>query len=476
MSKLPPFLPVVNIRDSSQGRRPSFNTSRRTSSAGSAVPTFALTLTESPSDSSSALDADQNSNNTLVSSIRNLKGSQISISMEVGETAVSLRSTGGAVVDEASPQQQQVASRRSSIFKKKLHSSDSIDSSLAADDDGESVASDKSSVSNWSSNRRGGGGERRRSAVIMESTLLAFQRRKSISLNTNNAEQVINRNDTSNSTSSTSDDSDGSTHSGSHTSLHSASLVGNHRTSIMSKEEREIGRLLQTALGKGVASRRASIILSRSSEYGTSARELIDGSSSAALHAPKKSVAKKLMNTLSLSGQRSIPQARYRWNLAIAFVMKSNRAMFLFGTREIYDSEYNKDKLPIVNSPTFSPHSFNFIIKSFETSSDLIVNTKIQVMLSASSKYRVSEDMLVLERLLSHRIHSLKKFTLEQRVKICHKMRYARYPQGKVVIKEGHKALSFYIILSGKVNIFKKLPDRIMHLNVKKKNSEKRVR
>jgi CRP-like cAMP-binding protein len=74
--------------------------------------------------------------------------------------------------------------------------------------------------------------------------------------------------------------------------------------------------------------------------------------------------------------------------------------------------------------------------------------------------------MLTLEKLLSHRIHSLKKFTLEQRVKLCHKIRYARYPQGKVVIKEGHKALSFYIVLSGKVDIFKMLPDRVMRLNV----------
>eukprot|EP00842_Homolaphlyctis_polyrhiza_P000646 jgi/Hompol1/1582/HPOL_004584-RA len=71
------------------------------------------------------------------------------------------------------------------------------------------------------------------------------------------------------------------------------------------------------------------------------------------------------------------------------------------------------------------------------------------VLLKEDGQTRKKAEVEQLAKLLSGKLRSFSRYTLEQRVRFCKIM------DGRVILKEGHLASSFYFILSGQVEVFK---------------------
>jgi CRP-like cAMP-binding protein len=61
--------------------------------------------------------------------------------------------------------------------------------------------------------------------------------------------------------------------------------------------------------------------------------------------------------------------------------------------------------------------------------------------------------MVALEKILTPKIRAFARFTLLQRIAMLKKIRYATFPTGSTILKEGHLPFSFYIIISGQVDV-----------------------
>lgn len=125
------------------------------------------------------------------------------------------------------------------------------------------------------------------------------------------------------------------------------------------------------------------------------------------------------------------------------------------------------DNIKILNASHFSENSASYILKSIYTKSDISTNIKVQMLVKATPEARPLEAIKALERFLTPRVRVFNsKYSLAQRISICQQMTYEYHPCGKFIIKEGHKALNFYIILSGRVDILKQRGDVWIRLNV----------
>jgi hypothetical protein len=63
---------------------------------------------------------------------------------------------------------------------------------------------------------------------------------------------------------------------------------------------------------------------------------------------------------------------------------------------------------------------------------------------------RKETHVLELQRLLSNKIPSFSQYKPKERLLLCYNLEYISVGPGRVIIKEGHAAQKFYIILSGK--------------------------
>ncbi|KAJ2992372.1 Cyclic nucleotide-binding domain-containing protein 2 [Globomyces sp. JEL0801] len=94
-----------------------------------------------------------------------------------------------------------------------------------------------------------------------------------------------------------------------------------------------------------------------------------------------------------------------------------------------------------------------FIMQMYKASTDASLSKKINQLLDPSLP-RNRELLNNIDKLLSYRLKSFALFQLEKRMKLCKVMRYEQHPGKMLICKEGQKALNFYFILSGKVEIF----------------------
>ncbi|KAJ8327398.1 hypothetical protein O5D80_004788 [Batrachochytrium dendrobatidis] len=100
---------------------------------------------------------------------------------------------------------------------------------------------------------------------------------------------------------------------------------------------------------------------------------------------------------------------------------------------------------------------------------DLELSEKVKSLLQSRSE--VQGDVIIngLEAILSSNIPSFKRLPWNQRLKCCQILELKKYPPGKVIIMEGHRANAFYFILSGKVEIFKGWTESWFRINFIKK-------
>jgi signal-transduction protein with cAMP-binding, CBS, and nucleotidyltransferase domain len=88
--------------------------------------------------------------------------------------------------------------------------------------------------------------------------------------------------------------------------------------------------------------------------------------------------------------------------------------------------------------------------------------------MSQSPQHRSMDEIGLVEKVLTPKIRAFSRFNLNQRLELCKRLRYSAYPPETIILREGHLAFSFYVILSGYVDVLKKQNDRILKLNVRK--------
>lgn len=125
-------------------------------------------------------------------------------------------------------------------------------------------------------------------------------------------------------------------------------------------------------------------------------------------------------------------RARDNWILAIMSVKKLNQATNVFKPKK-RDQKYR-----VINATTFPESSLGYLLKSFQSKGDVVLNTKVQLLVGKNPNERTEEQMLELDRLLSTRLPAFAKFTPKQRMLMCYNMKYIAVEQGRAVIKEGH--------------------------------------
>lgn len=113
-------------------------------------------------------------------------------------------------------------------------------------------------------------------------------------------------------------------------------------------------------------------------------------------------------------------RANYRWKLAITIVMKINRSICVFS--KAIGPEKNQEQ-QITNAANFSENSFTYMLRSFHSTSDIITNTRVQMLVKVNPEDRTIEAIQSLERFLRPRIGVFAKYNLAHRISICQQMK-----------------------------------------------------
>ncbi|KAI8925288.1 hypothetical protein BC831DRAFT_461763, partial [Entophlyctis helioformis] len=103
--------------------------------------------------------------------------------------------------------------------------------------------------------------------------------------------------------------------------------------------------------------------------------------------------------------------------------------------------------------PTRETGVLTYLLKNHKSQADSNLSQKISKLLDPMVE-RSKETIEMAERILTFRVRSFARFSMTQRLKLCHLMQYERFPAETLVVKEGHTAWSFYFIMSGQVEVF----------------------
>jgi hypothetical protein len=241
------------------------------------------------------------------------------------------------------------------------------------------------------------------------------------------------------------------------------------RARIMRRQYRELRNIVQTAQGDGINKGAAASILESFSGQGLSILSIIPKMPHNSLSPEDKDelppdaekpgikspvAAYKFRNAMSPAKRA---KARDHWTFAIHSVKKINKATSLFKPRKM------KYDMTIINSSTMQEGSIGYLLKSFQSKRDVAHNTRVQMYVSKHPNDRKEDHILELERMLSNRIPALtQKMSKKQRLIMCYSLRYLAVNSGRVVIKEGHVAAYFYIILSGQVEVTQKIDKKTL--------------
>ncbi|KAJ3069424.1 hypothetical protein HK102_006929 [Quaeritorhiza haematococci] len=159
---------------------------------------------------------------------------------------------------------------------------------------------------------------------------------------------------------------------------------------------------------------------------------------------------------------------RNQWLLAIHTVLKYNRAMMAFGGSLAKVGpeamEGGDSGMAFENGPQIDERSLSFALKTFQSRADMVLSTKVQLILSKPREARTFEEMSTLERLLTNRLSSFAAYTADQRARFCDCMTYESHRKGTIVLREGHAPDNFYFLLSGQCEI---LESRGEHVKVR---------
>ncbi|EGF81789.1 hypothetical protein BATDEDRAFT_87247 [Batrachochytrium dendrobatidis JAM81] len=134
-----------------------------------------------------------------------------------------------------------------------------------------------------------------------------------------------------------------------------------------------------------------------------------------------------------------------KWRLALASTLLGIRMTSEF--KNIAKGIQEIQRIPCTNE-----NSLLYILQTYQGHADTHLSAKIKAV--CFSKVRSFESLEQLSKLLSLRLQSFAQFSTNNRLQFCRIMQYAQFPVGSLIIKEGHISSSYYIIVSGQVELF----------------------
>ena len=130
---------------------------------------------------------------------------------------------------------------------------------------------------------------------------------------------------------------------------------------------------------------------------------------------------------------------------------------FVLGIRFAKFQRFLTDKIMKARrAPVIDSDGLANLIRFHKGQGDIGFTVKVKELLEPDDPlHRTHEGIETLERILSIRLRSFARFTLNQRLQFCSIMHYESLTPETLIVKEGHVSYAFYFILSGQVEIFK---------------------
>ncbi|KAH6571259.1 hypothetical protein BASA60_007267 [Batrachochytrium salamandrivorans] len=134
-----------------------------------------------------------------------------------------------------------------------------------------------------------------------------------------------------------------------------------------------------------------------------------------------------------------------KWRLARAATLMGMRMTGTF--KEIARVIQEVQRIPCANE-----NSLLYMLQTYQGHADQHLSTKIK--LACSSMDRSLETVEQLSKLLAIRFPLFAQFSTNSRLQYCRIMQFEQFPVGSLIIKEGHISSSYYILVSGQVELF----------------------
>nr|KAJ3423113.1 hypothetical protein HK105_003138 [Polyrhizophydium stewartii] len=91
------------------------------------------------------------------------------------------------------------------------------------------------------------------------------------------------------------------------------------------------------------------------------------------------------------------------------------------------------------------------LIRNYVPKRDMSLSARVREYFASERTDAQTEKMA---QLLSFRLHSFGSYSPHQQRQLCQMMQYEIHPQGRLVVKEGHRPYAVYFILSGQLDVF----------------------
>jgi hypothetical protein len=145
--------------------------------------------------------------------------------------------------------------------------------------------------------------------------------------------------------------------------------------------QKELDKLLKKALGNGSSSRKASAVFRKATKRGSTATQLflktgINPRGDPLDDRDVATIVNDIVNPqakIELTEEEIHERALYHWKLAIGFVVRGIKSTSMFASNR----KGQGNSLPIVNSSAFSEQAFKYLLKTYQTRADVVLNTKV---------------------------------------------------------------------------------------------------
>ncbi|KAJ3236672.1 Cyclic nucleotide-binding domain-containing protein 2 [Chytriomyces hyalinus] len=155
---------------------------------------------------------------------------------------------------------------------------------------------------------------------------------------------------------------------------------------------------------------------------------------------------------------------RKLWKWAIDKVVRMAQATSAISTKTYFDSQANLDMIMMSSTPErntkitrkkqFQLADLGFKLESYKITSKPGGSARIMSSLMKLPENRDEDDIRWINIFLSS-LPALKKYSAPLRKSLSRVIQYSRFGSGRIILKQGHPAQHFYIIISGDVEVTK---------------------
>ncbi|KAI8845803.1 hypothetical protein BJ741DRAFT_585856 [Chytriomyces cf. hyalinus JEL632] len=190
------------------------------------------------------------------------------------------------------------------------------------------------------------------------------------------------------------------------------------------------------------------------------------GRPSVTMETLKDRMSRRTVVTVKQLAKQAKMKQRIRklWKWAIEKVVRMAQATSAISTKTYFDSQANLDMMmmsapertttKITRKKQFQLADLGFKLESYKVTSKPGGSAKIMSSLMKLPENRDEDDMRWINIFLSS-LPALKKYSPPLRKSLSRVIQYSRFGSGRIILKQGHPAQHFYIIISGDVEVTK---------------------